>query len=761
MKRIAAICTMLILCAMGSSLSQDYWQSIGPDGGGIYIVKAHPRDSTIVYCASSDMGFYLSTDQGATWEARRNGLLGLQCRTIGPHPMDPNILYIGFGSCYKTTDMGLTWSLAVHGLEGGPRQNVYSLAVDGESDTLAYAGTYYGVYRTTDGGQNWEITPLEYWTWDLEIDLFNASTLLAATDHGIYKSSDFGNTWELKTPDLDVTTFVTIAQTPSDSMRLYIAGASDEYPGRIYKTTDRGETWEDITDSLGVYMINDLAASPTDPERLYACVYQRGIYTSTDGGSSWERTSEGIDYFELWKMSVLEKSEGILFTSDRYRGGVYRSTDFGESWKKANSGIRLTSVTDLEFFHSDDQVLLCSNYVDGLKRYHIEEKTWEDIAIPCAEDNRSRTPVFDVCIDPGNDSTIYLAADCGVLKSTDSGLGWANIHPYPLDGYDAERVLVHPLDTNQIACLSSEDLLPVFLKSTDEGVTWIKTELGIGSPLDLISDPSSTSIYYLLKDGSDGVYKTTDGGSTWDFHEIAPPGVNYVRQVMLDRGNPEKLYAPVQGEVDNIYVSTNGGINWEVLWQVADPWRIVMDPTDPLTLYCWTRPGGGPKIYKTTDGGQHWMDITFNAGNLTLIYWAWDMKVHPGDVKKLYVGTNDAGVLVLDQSQVGIDQNDPEESQKQGIGYDLHQNYPNPFNPSTTIEFNVSQSAAYVRVKLEIYDLRGRLINTLVDGVKEPGRYTVQWDGEDAHGASVGSGIYLCRIAAGDFKSTRKLILIK
>jgi photosystem II stability/assembly factor-like uncharacterized protein len=663
----------------------------------------------------------------------------------------------------KTTDMGLTWYDASEGLEGGPAQVIYSIAVDGRSDTLVYAGAYMGFYRSTNGGEYWEHTSLYDWTWGVVIDHTNPSIVYAATKYGVYKSTDCGNSWELKTPDLEVTTFVTIAQAPSDSMRLYIAGGSSEYKGKIYKTTDQGETWEDVTDSLGLYMINDLAVSPTSPERLYACAYERGIYTSTDGGSSWYRSSEGIDYFELWKMSLLEKSERIIFTSDRYRGGIYRSTDLGESWQKSNRGIRLTIVTDIDFSHTDDQVLFCSNAVDGLKRYSIEEKAWEDIEIPCEENNRSRTPVFDVCIDPTNDSSIHLAAECGVLKSTDGGISWDNIYPYAIeDGYAAMRVLVHPLDTNQIACLSSENYLPVFLKSTDGGVTWMKTEIGLGSPLDLISDPTSISIYYLIRRSNDGIYKTTDGGSTWNFHAVAPPGVNYVNQVILDRGNPERLYAAVSGEVDNIYVSTNGGIDWEVLWQVADPQRLAMDPIDSQTLYCWTKPGSGPKVYKTSDGGQHWTDITFNAGDLTLIDVALDMKVHPNERERLYVGTDDAGILVLDQSQVGLAEKDPRGTQNLINEYKLPQNYPNPFNPSTTIEFDIPATTEKgVKVHLEIYDLRGRLIKTLVDGVKEQGKYTVLWDGRDTEGASVGSGIYLCKILAGDFESTRKLVMIK
>ena len=134
------------------------------------------------------------------------------------------------------------------------------------------------------------------------------------------------------------------------------------------------------------------------------------------------------------------------------------------------------------------------------------------------------------------------------------------------------------------------------------------------------------------------------------------------------------------------------------------------------------------------------------------------MKVHPIKRDRLYAGTTDAGILVLDQSlSIGH-----EEGSSIPIGFSLSQNYPNPFNPSTLIEFDVSGSEREsVKVTLEIYDVRGRLIRILIDELKKPGKYKVFWDGRDNTNNEVRSGIYFCRITAGDFKATRKLILVK
>jgi hypothetical protein len=89
----------------------------------------------------------------------------------------------------------------------------------------------------------------------------------------------------------------------------------------------------------------------------------------------------------------------------------------------------------------------------------------------------------------------------------------------------------------------------------------------------------------------------------------------------------------------------------------------------------------------------------------------------------------------------------------------LLQNYPNPFNPSTTIGFSVSQSGPVV---LDIYDLTGRHVRTLLRGGVAAGNHSVQWDGRDDRGSSVGSGVYFYRLRAGaNYVASRKMVLMK
>ena len=108
---------------------------------------------------------------------------------------------------------------------------------------------------------------------------------------------------------------------------------------------------------------------------------------------------------------------------------------------------------------------------------------------------------------------------------------------------------------------------------------------------------------------------------------------------------------------------------------------------------------------------------------------------------------------------VGID-DDPFTSPSLPKTFSLSQNYPNPFNPSTTIDYSVPEGEV-AEVALRIYDLRGRLIRSLVSGERSAGRYSVRWDGRDNEGREVGSGVYIYRIESGSFTSTRKMTILR
>ena len=85
-------------------------------------------------------------------------------------------------------------------------------------------------------------------------------------------------------------------------------------------------------------------------------------------------------------------------------------------------------------------------------------------------------------------------------------------------------------------------------------------------------------------------------------------------------------------------------------------------------------------------------------------------------------------------------------------------NYPNPFNPTTTINFDVPEAT---NVRLEVYDMMGRRVATLVNGSLSAGRYEATWNARSDAGNQVASGVYLYRIQAGSFKAVKRMVLMK
>ncbi|MCE5272952.1 T9SS type A sorting domain-containing protein [bacterium] len=93
--------------------------------------------------------------------------------------------------------------------------------------------------------------------------------------------------------------------------------------------------------------------------------------------------------------------------------------------------------------------------------------------------------------------------------------------------------------------------------------------------------------------------------------------------------------------------------------------------------------------------------------------------------------------------------------------FSLSQNQPNPFNPSTTISYTIPEGAEPLKVNLSVFNMRGQLVNCLVDRDQAAGTYSVNWDGRGSDGRSVASGVYFYRIQAGKYSQVRKMIILK
>jgi outer membrane protein assembly factor BamB len=124
----------------------------------------------------------------------------------------------------------------------------------------------------------------------------------------------------------------------------------------------------------------------------------------------------------------------------------------------------------------------------------------------------------------------------------------------------------------------------------------------------------------------------------------------------------------------------------------------------------------------------------------------------------LYFGSADSCIYALTSTGTNNLKNDQGLMSPQSIPAEIHANYPNPFNPTTEIGYQITQ---YGLVTMKISDVLGREVKTIVNEFKTPGSYTATWDGKDANGARLSSGVYLCTLRTADFQKSIKMLLMQ
>jgi len=196
----------------------------------------------------------------------------------------------------------------------------------------------------------------------------------------------------------------------------------------------------------------------------------------------------------------------------------------------------------------------------------------------------------------------------------------------------------------------------------------------------------------------------------------------------------------------------------------------VADPANPSELGFYETPGdvmdisinGSLAYVADWDGGLRVLSIPDLLNPVETGYYVTGSRVNSVSVSDqyAYVAAGEEGCLIFEYygpTSIGEEGNRDITLPR---SFSLSQNYPNPFNPSTSIKYSVPAGHS-IPIRLMVYDVRGRLIRTLVNEEKHPGLYSVYWDGRDERGREVGSGTYLYRIATGNFTSTKKMVVLR
>jgi hypothetical protein len=221
----------------------------------------------------------------------------------------------------------------------------------------------------------------------------------------------------------------------------------------------------------------------------------------------------------------------------------------------------------------------------------------------------------------------------------------------------------------------------------------------------------------------------------------------YPTDIHVNPNNSKEVYATFGGfGTGHVYKTTNAGSTWtNISGNLPDlPHHcVVIDPQYPQNVYV----GNDLGVYVSTNNGANW--FVYNVGmpyalvfDLTIVY--------PN--RHIRATTHGNGVFersLIPNPLLGITKNGGDVPKE----FILHQNYPNPFNPSSKINFDIAKSG---NVSMSVFDITGKLITTLVNERLQPGSYEAKFDG-----SSYSSGIYFYRLTTESYTDTKKMILIK
>ncbi len=516
-----------------------------------------------------------------------------------------------------------------------------------------------------------------------------------------------------------------------------------------------------------------LAVDPTNPNSMAigwrqfdttASNFRQGGYAySTDGGRTW--TFPGVlepTVFRSDPVLSFDVAGNFYYNSLKVVGNVFDSWVFKSSDGGASWGAPV-------FAFGGDKVWMTIDRTAGTGAGHIYQ-AWSTAANQFAPNTFNRSvdggasftapslltnqPIWGT-LDVAPDGTLYVVGN----DNSDFSL-------FVLDkSTNAKNPVGTPTFTTTFFLMNGA--IQVGTGPNPAGLlgqTWIAVDPSTG--------PNAGNIYVVASvnpagaDPADVLFtRSTDGGVTWSppvtlnddgtlrwqwfgTMSIAPNG--RIDVVWNDQRN-----SPVISRSELFHTSSSdGGVTWTPNQQLSPMWDSFLG---------WPNQNKIGDYYHmiSDDVGAHlaWA-ATFN-GEQDVYYLRigdYDCNANGvGDAVDIATGTSwdFNGNGIPDECEPGASGiGDPER-----LPYRLHQNTPNPFNPTTVIQYDMPPAGG--AVKLDVFDVSGRLVKTLVDGFVEGGTQFANWDGRDARGAAVASGVYFYRLRASGFSETRKMVLLK
>ena len=615
------------------------WQLTGPDvvpenGGGAgraNCMALDPDNPEIIWLGTPNGGLWKSPDGGDTWENMSGVLPNLGVSAIAIHPQFPDTIYIATGDGYglvmsdlndfwggtysagvlRSTDGGKTWRATGLNYLENENQLVFRLAMHPATPRVLLATTPSGVWKSTNGAENWHrvlsgpnFKGLRYLPAD-------SSVVFATDEKRVWRSTNAGESWEvaLVLDGLQGTTTLATSSSKPNSMFLCTDVeydfAQDIY-NVIYKSPDRGESWERIVPDLisggGGWYMSGFAVSPVNPNHfIIGGVSATG---SSEGDTNWGERGDnlgwpGPEYTHADHRQFVfhPQSDSIIF--DVNDGGLFKSTDGGFTWQDLSNGLSIAQFYDVGITEDDNSIAFLGAQDNGVVRLSEDAFSMRVLAdgmrsifqpgnpnrvvaliqagITMISDNMGDdftpigtpggawiTPISTI---PG-DTSHFLYGGKELYKVRYDGQSIKTVSSFMLGGENLTSIAVHPERPDTI-CVSTGSLyfgteVNVFL-TTDGGITWDNVTSGLPVDKAFVNqvkiDPVSSRIYAVFSGYAKGqkVFYSDDLGLSWNNFSDDLPNIPVNCIALFPQGNGSDVYI---GTDFGVYARKVGMDNW-------------------------------------------------------------------------------------------------------------------------------------------------------------------------------------------------------
>lgn len=659
------------------------WRLVGPfRGGRSGTVQGVIGKPNLYYMGTAGGGVWKSKDGGNSWSSISDGYFGGSIGAVAVAQSDPNVIYVGEGEqtvrgnvssgdgLWRSTDAGESWtSIGLKGTEHIGRMIVHPTNPDlvyvAAMGNLWIPNEERGLYRSKDGGENWEkvlYVSDKAGAVDVTFDPNNPRIMYASTwqikrngyrmdsggpDSHLWKSTDGGDNWTKITnrPGLPkgVIGIIGVTVSPLNSDRVWAIIEAED--GGVFRSDNAGKTWIKISADRNLrqraWYYSRIYADTENEDRVY--VLNVGFWRSNDGGKNFEqiRTPHG-DHHDLWIDP--NDNERMAIADD---GGVQVSFDAGDNWttyhnQPTSQFYRVTTDNHFPFriygAQQDNSTVRITHRSAGGT---ISERDWEPSA---GGESAHLAP------DPNDSEIVYGGTFKGYMMRKDHRTGQTrsvNVYPDNPAGSGAEvmkyrfnwnfPVMFSPNDPNRLYATSnfvhattnggqsweviSPDLTrndPETIKSSGGDITQDNT--GAEFYANIFAIAESTLEPGVIWTGSDDglIHISRDNGKTWD--DVTPKGSPKLNMMNCIDVHPFEKGAAYLAATHYkfgdyqpyIYKTTNYGKSWTKIVNGIDPTHytraVRADPVRKGLLYAGTERG----MYISFDDGNNWQPFQMN-----------------------------------------------------------------------------------------------------------------------------------------------------